>query len=675
VAAQERAAEAEADNTYLVRHKDALTAERDRARGEFEKLKERLDALSGAVHGTFVNLALRTLGLVERQLGVIEDLEEKESDPGRLSTLFKLDHLATRMRRYSENLLLLAGAEHVTAGHSGPVPLLDVVRAAISEIERYERVELGTLPPHVQVSGHAADDLSHLVSELLDNAATFSPPDAQVQLSGWLLESGEVMLSIDDEGIGVTSRRLAALNARLSVPEGQEPPEMDAPGAESGDRGAESGLGMGLYVVARLAARHGLRVQLRERRQGGGIAAVVAVPSALLPSRPAPVAAGSGEVSGGGGGPEALASSFPGSVAEANSNALPRRRGGVGAGFAAGTASGAVAGDGGVGAGVEDGEDPLVSAAEQAVRDAGLGAGQAGAAGGAGAPRATEEHGWARGESGTRAGHDPEPGDGATGSQPAEAEPAGAQHAETQHAETQHAGAQPTDGDSSGPDSAGTDAAGTDPAGREFTAFGTPGAGSAEAGPAQARPAEAAPADAAPTEAGSAETGSAAAGSAETVEGTGSWHGAETPGTESRRARHAAPGAVPAQEHAATRDPAHEQRTGPAREPGRVQETAPAPESGPAPEAGPGADVPEQPRVTDKGLPKRTPHHVEAQTNSAPPRRHSANAEEMRRRLGGFQRGAAHGRRDAAVETGADENVIDRRGAQSDGGTAEEART
>nr|WP_240968562.1 nitrate- and nitrite sensing domain-containing protein [Streptomyces sp. HNM0575] len=505
VAAQERAAEAEADNTYLVRHKDALTAERDRARSEFETLKERLDALSGAVHSTFVNLALRTLGLVERQLGVIEDLEERESDPSRLSTLFKLDHLATRMRRYSENLLLLAGAEHVTAGHSGPVPLLDVLRAAISEIERYERVELGTLPPHVQVSGHAADDLSHLVSELLDNAATFSPPDAQVQLSGWLLESGEVMLSIEDEGIGVTSRRLAALNARLSVPEGQDPPEMEPVGAQSANRGPEAGLGMGLYVVARLAARHGLRVQLRERRQGGGIAAVVAVPSALLPSRPAPVAAGAHEASGTRL-PEAPSSAFPGSVAEANSNALPDRR-----------SSG----------------DPLVTAAEQAVRDAG-----ATGRDGDGAADAAEEHGWAPGESGTPAGHEPEPGD-------------------------------------------------------------------------QAEP--------------------------ESRSGPGGGSGART-GSESV--------------------------------------SGPGPESVSEPEDGAeSSGIPEQPTVTDKGLPKRTPHHVEAQTKPAPPSSQGANADEMRRRLGGFQQGAAHGRRDAAAETGAEESVIDRRGAQSDGGTAEEART
>ena len=118
VAGHERAGEAEADNAYLVRSKDALTAERDRLRGESATLKEQIESLSGAVHGTFVNLALRTLGLVERQLGVIEGLEDQESDPGRLSTLFKLDHLATRMRRYSENLLLPAETSPRTTARS-----------------------------------------------------------------------------------------------------------------------------------------------------------------------------------------------------------------------------------------------------------------------------------------------------------------------------------------------------------------------------------------------------------------------------------------------------------------------------------------------------------------------------------------------------------------------------
>ncbi len=318
-----RASAAETESEPLRGSVEELTAERDALRTEYRAAKARLEELSGATHGTFVNLGMRTLGLVERQLAVIEGLEASEADPDQLRHLFALDHLATRMRRHSENLLLLAGAEHTGGHHQGPVPLLDVLRAAVSEIERYERVELGSLPPHIQVSGFAADDISHLVAELLDNASAFSPPEVEVRLSGWLLENGEVMLSVQDEGIGVADDRLAELNERLGDPESQEPPE---PGTESASppgtvagvpSGGEGGrLGMGLYVVARLAARHRLRVELRKQRNGG-MAAVVVVPHRLLPDRPAPGVAQPREQQG---------TALPGSAAEANSNALPSRR-------------------------------------------------------------------------------------------------------------------------------------------------------------------------------------------------------------------------------------------------------------------------------------------------------------------------------------------------------------
>ncbi|WP_461030211.1 sensor histidine kinase, partial [Streptomyces sparsus] len=301
----ERAGSAESQAVRLAATKKTLHGERERLGQEKEALRERIDALQGAVHGTFVQLALRNLGLVERQLALIESLEEKEAEPEQLATLFRLDHMATRMRRHGENLLLLAGAEHSGGNHLGPVPLLDVLRAAVSEIERYERVELASLPPHAQVSGFAADDISHLVAELLDNATAFSPPDAEVQLSGWMLENGEVMLSVQDEGIGMTADRLAELNARLGDPTAQEPPTT----------ADDDALGMGLYVVARLAARHGMRVQLREQKQGG-ITAVVVLPRALLPDRPAPAASTAA-------GPPVTA--LPGPVAESNSHALPAR--------------------------------------------------------------------------------------------------------------------------------------------------------------------------------------------------------------------------------------------------------------------------------------------------------------------------------------------------------------
>ncbi|WP_407549969.1 nitrate- and nitrite sensing domain-containing protein [Streptomyces sp. Pv4-95] len=309
-----RTAELEGERKRLVSGRQRMVAERevlqDQAAGfqqEVAELTERLAALRAGVHGRFVNLSLRTLGLVERQLGVIEALEESEQDPERLETLFKLDHFAARMRRNSENLLVLAGAEHGT-GHSGPVPLLDVLRASVSEIERYERVRIQSLPPHSQVAGFAADDLSHLVAELLENATAFSPPDAHVELSGWLLESGEIMLSVQDEGIGMTGDRLAELNDRLS----------DAEAASSSET-IDEALGLGLYVVVRLAARHGVRVQLRDSKQGG-VTAVVVLPGSILPTRPDPS------------GLPSVAThdvphtpSLPGSVAEANSNTLQTR--------------------------------------------------------------------------------------------------------------------------------------------------------------------------------------------------------------------------------------------------------------------------------------------------------------------------------------------------------------
>ncbi|MGI5470861.1 sensor histidine kinase [Streptomyces sp. CA-132043] len=300
-----KAAEAEGERARMASGRKRLAAERDVLLEERADLTERLAALRSGVNNRFVSLAMRTVGLVERQLGVIESLEEKEQDPERLDTLYKLDHFAARVRRNSENLLVLSGSEH--SNHNAvPVPLLDVLRASISEIERYERVRIQSLPPHSQVAGFAADDVSHLISELLDNATAFSPPDAHVELSGWLLESGELMLSVQDQGIGMTAERMAELNQRLADPE-------TATSSETVDEA----LGLGLYVVVRLAARHGVRVQLRDQQQGG-VTAVVVLPKSILPTRPTPAAAAQpGTVQAG--------PTLPGSVAEANSNALPAR--------------------------------------------------------------------------------------------------------------------------------------------------------------------------------------------------------------------------------------------------------------------------------------------------------------------------------------------------------------
>lgn len=269
-----RVATLESDRKHLVGQRQKMADAREELRTELAESAAQLEVVRKSIGSTFVSLALRTLGLVERQLAVIESLEEREQDPDRLATLFKLDHFATVMRRHSENLLVLAGTEHVQHSAS-PVPLVDVVRAAVSEIERYERVRIAALPPHAHVAGFAADDLSHLLAELMENATSFSPPDLPVEVSGWLLENGEVMLSVQDEGIGMATERLQRLNARLTDF------DPDAPYDQEG----EDGLGLGLYVVARLAHRHGARVRLREQKQGG-VAAVVVLPSPLLAAAP-----------------------------------------------------------------------------------------------------------------------------------------------------------------------------------------------------------------------------------------------------------------------------------------------------------------------------------------------------------------------------------------------------
>ncbi|MGW3552111.1 nitrate- and nitrite sensing domain-containing protein [Streptomyces griseoincarnatus] len=302
----QRIATLEADRKHLVGQRQKMADAREELRGELAEATAHMERMRHSIGGTFVNLALRTLGLVERQLGVIEGLEEREDDPDRLATLFKLDHFATVMRRHSENLLVLAGTEH--GRHTaGPVPLVDVVRAAVSEIERYERVRIAALPPHAHIAGFAADDLSHLLAELMENATAFSPPDMPVEVSAWLMENGEVMLSVQDEGIGMAEERLERLNTRLS--------EFDPEAAY--DAESEEGLGLGLYVVARLAHRHGVRVQLRKQKQGG-IAAVVVLPHPLLaPATPAAVPASVPGV--------AHTVSLPGADAEANSNVLRGR--------------------------------------------------------------------------------------------------------------------------------------------------------------------------------------------------------------------------------------------------------------------------------------------------------------------------------------------------------------
>ena len=220
--------------------------------------------LRGNLNAMFVNLSRRSQSLIERQLSLIDNLEQTEQDADRLSSLFRLDHLATRMRRNSENLLVLAGHEAASRRWSQPVPLVDVLRAAISEIEQYERVVLN-VQPGIQVVGQAVNDVVHLVAEIVENATTFSPEDTQVYVTGQPLTSGGVLLDITDNGVGISEQEMAHANWRLD-----NPPVVDVAVSRR----------MGLFVVGRLAARHGVRVRLRHA-QSGGLTALIWLPESV----------------------------------------------------------------------------------------------------------------------------------------------------------------------------------------------------------------------------------------------------------------------------------------------------------------------------------------------------------------------------------------------------------
>jgi signal transduction histidine kinase len=214
--------------------------------------------LRKGVNQVFLNISMRNQSLLHRQLGMLDAMERQTSDPGALADLFRLDHLTTRMRRHAESLIILSGSTP-GRGWREPVPIVDVLRAAVAEVEDYVRVDVLSESRDL-VAGNAVNDVIHLVAELVENASVFSPPNTRIEVRADRVGTG-LVAEIEDRGLGLSPSELADINRRLA-----SPPEFDLANSEQ----------LGLFVVARLAARHGIRVTLRESVYGGTTAIVVA---------------------------------------------------------------------------------------------------------------------------------------------------------------------------------------------------------------------------------------------------------------------------------------------------------------------------------------------------------------------------------------------------------------
>ncbi|MEV8044331.1 nitrate- and nitrite sensing domain-containing protein [Streptomyces griseoluteus] len=244
----------------------------------------RLAAVEAAVHqatlrqglsAVLLNIARRNQALVHRQLKLVDTLERRTDDPDVLSELFRIDHLTTRMRRHAESLIILSGAAPGRRWR-GPVPVADVVASAVSEIEAYARVVVPPMPGD-GIAADAVADVVHLLAELLENATLFSPPHTEVTLRTGH-EDGRLVLRVDDRGLGLDAGQREEAARTLRDPDAFDPTRHDR---------------LGLYVVGRLAARHGIEVSLGESPYGGTTATVL-IPAGVLaavepaPARPAP---------------------------------------------------------------------------------------------------------------------------------------------------------------------------------------------------------------------------------------------------------------------------------------------------------------------------------------------------------------------------------------------------
>lgn len=236
----------------------ALTAVQ---RAALKAASERAELLSG-ISGVYVSLARRSQVLLHRQLDLLSAMEQRQRDAMELQDLYRVDYLATRMRRHSESLLILSGIAP-GRGWRTPIALSDVLRAAVAEIEDATRVQIWAVP-RVSVAGGSVADVIHLLAELVENAAAFSPPSTKVQLKAARLRDG-VLVEVEDSGFGMNEEAMAEANRKIQA---QRVDLLDAKQ-------------IGLFVVNRLAERQGLRVELRQT-PNGGVTGAVFIPESLM---------------------------------------------------------------------------------------------------------------------------------------------------------------------------------------------------------------------------------------------------------------------------------------------------------------------------------------------------------------------------------------------------------
>ncbi|HYX59380.1 MAG TPA: ATP-binding protein [Streptosporangiaceae bacterium] len=236
----------------------------DQVQGEVLRLADNEAGLRGKLSEMFTELSGRGQTLMEHQLRLIDELGQTEPDAGRRASLVTMNHLATRMRRYSQNLLVLAGHE-LPGRWNQPVMLADVIRAAVAQTGEYERVSV-SVQPDIAVSGPAVIDVVHLIAELAENAASLSAADTPVDISGGALVTGGVLIEVTDQGVGMNPDMMAQANWRL-----ENPPPVDVAVSRN----------MGLFVVGKLAMRHGAKVRLQPAATGG-LTALVWLPDAVI---------------------------------------------------------------------------------------------------------------------------------------------------------------------------------------------------------------------------------------------------------------------------------------------------------------------------------------------------------------------------------------------------------